>query len=318
MATQGPNGPGTLANDASIGFSSWTNTGNAAASDNSYSTNNVGPTFQTNYLKATNFGFSIPAGATIDGIVVEIERKESGANIARDNRVRIVKGGTIGSTDKASGTEWPTSDAYATYGSSSDLWGATWTASDINASNFGVVLSVLGLGTGTASVDHFRITVYYTPPVTSTATAAGTAAPATAAASCTFAPKCAGSAASTAAHATCAASMAFAASVSQGTAAPIVPHATGAASMAHTPPVCTATAAPVVGHATAAAQASSIHHASAAPIVPHATCAAAMVYSDPVWTGAAPMTVRRATAEAVGQTWRRGAWRFQGLTLHDG
>lgn len=116
---------------------------------------------QTHYLKATNFGFSIPTGAAISGIVVEIERKESAANVARDNRVRIVKGGTIGTTDKASASEWPTTDTYATYGSDVDLWGETWTVADINSSNFGVAISAMGLGGGTASIDHIRITVYY-------------------------------------------------------------------------------------------------------------------------------------------------------------
>jgi len=144
-----------------VGFTSWSNVSNAGASDNSYATANTSTSVQTHYLKATNFGFSIPAGAAIQGIVVEIEHKESAALVARDNRVRIVKGGTIGSTDKASATEWPTTDAYATYGSDIDLWGETWTVSDINSSGFGVAVSALGLGGGTASVDHIRITVYY-------------------------------------------------------------------------------------------------------------------------------------------------------------
>jgi hypothetical protein len=115
----------------------------------------------THYLKATNFGFTIPGGSTIEGIVVEIEHKESGSTVAKDNRVRIVKGGTIGSTDKASASEWPTSDAYASYGRFDDLWGETWSSTDINATDFGVALSAIGLGAGTASVDHIRITVYY-------------------------------------------------------------------------------------------------------------------------------------------------------------
>jgi hypothetical protein len=94
--------------------------------------------------------------------VVEIERKESGAGAASDSRVRIVKGGTIGSTDKASGSEWPTTDTYATYGADDDLWGETWTVSDINSSGFGVAISARGLASGgTASIDHIRITVYY-------------------------------------------------------------------------------------------------------------------------------------------------------------
>lgn len=113
------------------------------------------------YLKATNFGFTIPGGSVIEGIVVEIERKGSVANQSEDNRVRIVKAGAIGATDKASAADWPTSDAYASYGLFNDLWGETWTAAEINASDFGVAISAYALANGTSSIDHIRITVYY-------------------------------------------------------------------------------------------------------------------------------------------------------------
>ena len=166
MASEGPLSPGTLADDNAVGTLTWSNPSNAASSNDSHAT----IAFTTNgeishYLKATNFGFAIPAGATINGIVVEIERKASNGTRITDNRVRIVKGGTVGSTDKASATFWPTSDTVASYGSSSDLWGETWTVSDINASNFGVVVAADTSVTSaiTASIDHIKITVHYTP-----------------------------------------------------------------------------------------------------------------------------------------------------------
>lgn len=45
---------------------------------------NIGAAIDMNYLKATNFGFSIPTGSTVDGIEVEIERKTtySGATLS--------------------------------------------------------------------------------------------------------------------------------------------------------------------------------------------------------------------------------------------
>jgi len=137
------------------------------SSNDSYATVTLAPTQASHYLKVTNFGFSIPGGSVITGILVNIERKESGANGDRDSRVRIVKGGVIGSTDRASATEWPTSDASAEYGAdvpghSSDLWGETWTVSDINSSGFGVAIAALGLTSGgTASIDYISITVFY-------------------------------------------------------------------------------------------------------------------------------------------------------------
>jgi hypothetical protein len=157
--------PGTIVDDASYGTVTWLNPGNAASSDNLYAgtaLGYVGPT-QTHYLKATNFGFTIPAGMTITGIKVEIERKALGQVV--DNRVRLVKAGVVQSTDKASSTPWPSTDAYASYGGDGDTWGNAWTVQDINDSGFGVVLAAtIGDGVDAARpfVDHIQITVYYT------------------------------------------------------------------------------------------------------------------------------------------------------------
>ena len=81
--------------------------------------------------------------------------------------VRIVKGGTVSTTDLSTGTALPETDTYKTYGSSSNLWGETWTSDDINGSTFGFVISIVGYqgptGTApTAQVDHIRITIHYT------------------------------------------------------------------------------------------------------------------------------------------------------------
>jgi len=167
VPSQGPNSPGTLVEDDSYGMSAWTDPSQAATSDDTYATADVfsfPAPIDTFYLKATNFSFSIPGGATIDGILVEIEKsKASGLESVIDRQVRIVKGGTIGSTEKADANPWTTTDTYVSYGGSSDLWGESWSASDINASDFGVVLSAGTDGSsGTAQIDHFRITVYYT------------------------------------------------------------------------------------------------------------------------------------------------------------
>jgi hypothetical protein len=77
--------------------------------------------------------------------------------------VRIVKGGTVGSTERSAGAAWPTPvDAFDSFGSSSDLWGETWAASDINSAGFGAALSASGAGGDQAYVDSCRITVHYT------------------------------------------------------------------------------------------------------------------------------------------------------------
>ena len=166
----GPNNPGTMADDATVGTIAWSNPDNAKVSDDSYATVTVVESqVVTHYLKATNFGFSIPAGATIDGILVEIEKKSVAQIIMRDSAVRIVKAdASFGATNKGDTvSNWPNTDTYVSYGASNDLWDEAWTAEDINNANFGVVLSA-DLQTETtiiARVDHIRITVTYTAAV---------------------------------------------------------------------------------------------------------------------------------------------------------
>jgi hypothetical protein len=170
MASQGPNGAGTGADVSGIGTKTWTNPGNITAADGA--TANVNLTSQqSHWLEATNFGFSLPANTTsVDGILVEW--RKTFANVGGtilDNAIRIIKGGTVGSTDKSSGATWPTTLTYIGYGGSADLWGTTWAYTDMNASNFGAALSAKenSNNADTAQVDYCRITVYYTVPGTS-------------------------------------------------------------------------------------------------------------------------------------------------------
>lgn len=164
MPSSGPNNPASGTDDASFGDVEWINPGNVLSSDNSRAEAGLSVVEQnSHYLVATDFGFSITAGATIDGIVVEIEKSRSDTldDIA-DGRVRIVKGGAIGATDRAAAGQWDTTDAYTTYGSSTDKWGETWTDTDTNATNFGAAITATSTSGGTGRVDHMRITVYYT------------------------------------------------------------------------------------------------------------------------------------------------------------
>ena len=159
----GATSPGTIVDDSAVGTATWLNPSNAGASDNAdASFTPSGDGERSHYLKATNFGFSIPSGATINGIVVEIERSESGG-FTTDEVVKIVKGGTVSGNNKADTvTAWPGTATYKTYGSSSDLWGVTLTDEDVNASTFGVVLQAdISVNDGTlVTVDNIRLTVY--------------------------------------------------------------------------------------------------------------------------------------------------------------
>jgi hypothetical protein len=164
-ASQGPNNP-TLGVNVAGGGVNWANPTNIYASDDARGTAALAASGYSDYLRATGFGFTIPAGATINGIVVGIERSYTGTGTCEDLSVKIVKGGTETGTEKASGA-WPTpDDFYDSFGiGTTDLWGTAWTVADINAADFGVSVSATetsGTDTVSARVDHMRITVYYT------------------------------------------------------------------------------------------------------------------------------------------------------------
>ena len=165
--SQGPLSPATSGTNNSIGTIDWSNTSNVFVSDgNRALSNNLTSGDVSYYLTATNFSFSIPAGASIDGIIVEIQRSDaSGSGNIKDNIVKLIKGGAIVGVDKSSGGNWPSSDSYTSYGSSTNTWGSIFTSADINANDFGVAISINKIGApgiNDGRINHIRITVYYT------------------------------------------------------------------------------------------------------------------------------------------------------------
>lgn len=161
MGLAGPNLPSTAADDAGTGTVAWSNPSNAIASDDTYASAVLLLGQVSHYLKLTNFGFSIPTTAVVTGIQVDVERVSTVGSALVDNAIRIVKGGVIGATDKSSAANWPSADAYKSYGSEGDLWGEAWSAGDINDTGFGVALSVTANVGATAEVDLVRARVFY-------------------------------------------------------------------------------------------------------------------------------------------------------------
>jgi hypothetical protein len=163
-------------NDTSIGTTAWIDPTNVYASDEQWANVSLGGSQISQYLKCTGFNFTIPTGSVINGIIVEYEASINTVN-TRDNSIRIVKGGTIGSTNRADTvTLWTNTDTYYSRGGSSDLWGETWTAEDINSSNFGVAISAIRPSGSfpqlAGRIDHVRITIDYTVPAASAPTIA--------------------------------------------------------------------------------------------------------------------------------------------------
>ncbi len=169
MASQGPR-YATVTTDYAVApynNNGWTNHDNTKANDGVYASITA-PTFDSpdySYkILSYTYGFSIPTGATINGIVVEVERRYANG-IVKDALVQLSKADYLTGIgdNKSAGANWTTSDTVVTFGDANNLWGTTWTAEEINNSNFGAHFACQANGTDSdAYVDFIRITVYYT------------------------------------------------------------------------------------------------------------------------------------------------------------
>lgn len=167
--TLGPQFAGTGANDTSVGTRSWGTPTNVSSNDNSYAstqTLNSGNPL-SNYLRASGFDFSaLPSNAIIEGITVQVGKLSSGATV-RDNQVNLYSSNGTTTDNKASSSDWGTTEAESVYGGASDKWGRTsWTVAEIQDSSFAVLFSAQRIAnTITASVDYISVSVTYSVPV---------------------------------------------------------------------------------------------------------------------------------------------------------
>jgi hypothetical protein len=157
MPTAGPNLAGAGASVDRAGNTAWTTPGNITADDAATASAAV----PTDYLVASTFGFSIPAGATILGVTVEVQAHETGTGSS--NYVVQLHSDTtptlIGSS-KNSATVTGTTPTTQSFGGAADVWGASLTSTIVNGTGFGVSLWSTDT-TNTLLVDFIRITIEY-------------------------------------------------------------------------------------------------------------------------------------------------------------
>lgn len=154
------NGPGSN--------SPWTNV--AWAQDlNGYGAQNTLQTGQaTKYLQWTNFGFAIPAAATVVGAMFRaFIRWEWDATPSIASVPHLVKAGSIQAGNPTQVGAWVPwgSDFYQPWGGASDLWGGTLTPTDVNNTGFGAALyfsCTYAPGYFNVWVDYVDLYVYYT------------------------------------------------------------------------------------------------------------------------------------------------------------
>jgi hypothetical protein len=110
-----------------------------------------------------NFGnLNVPSGATINGLEITVEGQ--GSNFATTPEIFLYNGSSNSSGILAS-TEFNKSDSLKQYGSSTELWGLSWTPSTANA--VVATIDVSTIASGVLFWDYVLMTVTYTEGVLS-------------------------------------------------------------------------------------------------------------------------------------------------------
>lgn len=167
--------PGVGYNDSTAGDVAWSSAPNILASDNSRATAAVtnGVTETSQYLVASNFGFSVPSGARILGAAFAVEAMESSDTLnafyngTSGSGVFLVLAGAVKTNlVRTDASELTQAEATDTFGSSTDPW-AGLDAGDVTDPGFGCAVRLYfnaPTASGTAGVDSITCTLTYRPP----------------------------------------------------------------------------------------------------------------------------------------------------------
>jgi hypothetical protein len=115
-------------------------------------------------LVLSDFGFSLPEGATLRGIGFTWQRS-SEAGFAVDESIRLVNATGVIGADRSVPEAWGATPAEMTYGGENDLWGAELTLADVESPAFGVAVTpeyTDSAGNDRAYVSHVSAFAYYT------------------------------------------------------------------------------------------------------------------------------------------------------------
>jgi hypothetical protein len=142
----------------------WLTPERVIADDASYATCSV-TTSSTNseYLKGSTFGLSLPADATIEGIQVQVQAGSASFFPHYIDNVNIGKDDSTLATPVTTNVVLNSILRNFTFGGETDLWGLTWSKSEIEASTFQARLNCLTGSTSTTFyVDAIWVKVFYT------------------------------------------------------------------------------------------------------------------------------------------------------------
>ena len=139
----------------------WSSPGNITADDAFVAQCTIPAGDESDYLLAQSFGFSIPSGATVDGIEVLVKRY--GMGTCEDFSIRLLDhtATQVGDNQALIAVSWPGMESPTTYGNPTDDWSAGLTWDQVNDEQFGVAIQATSAGGATALVGYVEITVYY-------------------------------------------------------------------------------------------------------------------------------------------------------------
>ncbi|MCX6759562.1 MAG: lamin tail domain-containing protein [Candidatus Nealsonbacteria bacterium] len=146
----------------------WTYPENAYVSDNNWAVAND----DNDIVQYYNFNLSVPTGATINGIEVQVEGYNTGGSTPRQADISLSWNNgssyTSGSGTGLKRTNMPgtisSAEDVRIFGGSSDTWGrSSWSIGEFTNANFRVKLDSISAN-GTLNIDQVQVRVYYTIP----------------------------------------------------------------------------------------------------------------------------------------------------------
>jgi hypothetical protein len=176
ILSQAVNSPGTVQNQpydycTTCSGAKWINPSNVGLLDNQFSSATLQPymscyhdqCYWSRFLDCHNFGFSIPSDAIIRGIRLDITGFSDKNATITDGEVSLMKNSVVIGSNLAMTGYWPTVNSLRTYGGANQLWDHTWTASEIDSSQFGVFIKVKNTTSliPTVNLDAVLMTITY-------------------------------------------------------------------------------------------------------------------------------------------------------------
>lgn len=158
----GPNAAAASADRSTSGTVAWTGIGNIFAADNVYAS--VSLTSQTSHiLQGTPNPFITQFPLPITGIQVDVKGFQTNVTANQTFTAQLTKG-LLTPVGSVKTSQLPASNGFITFGGPTDLWGTTWSSTDVGGgSGFSVNLQAIEAGgvATTFNVDYVQITVYF-------------------------------------------------------------------------------------------------------------------------------------------------------------